>query len=391
MIELKKQLNEIIATFENGDLTSRALQLFDTLGYNTSRRSPFPEKTSKYFIEHFTKQNHFIREIALTDEWKSIDLLFQLTNNEMAVDCKQQGQIENQIIESYLFMAIDLYQDDYSRTKIAQITREINKVFAIPVFIVFRYGNKITLAIINRRINKRDQDKDVLEKVIFIKDISITNTHRAHIDILYNLSLPEIRRTLQIKNFIELNSAWMQILDTKELHKRFYNELSDWYFWAMENVQFPSDKETNTETRNATNLILLITRIIFVWFIKEKQLVPETLFDPAALKRIVKDFNKNNESKNYYNAILQNLFFATLNQKMNEREFAEDGDFTINRNKYGIKTFYRYEKLFAVEKDEAQKLFKQIPFLNGGLFDCLDKENPETNKVEYVDGFSRNS
>ncbi|PIU56903.1 MAG: hypothetical protein COS89_05460, partial [Deltaproteobacteria bacterium CG07_land_8_20_14_0_80_38_7] len=44
---------------------------------------------------------------------------------------------------------------------------------------------------------------------------------------------------------------------------------------------------------------------------------------------------------------------------------------------------------FAINEKEAIDLFKDIPFLNGGLFDCLDKENDE-GKVLYADGFSRN-
>jgi hypothetical protein len=51
----------------------------------------------------------------------------------------ESGRFDNQIIESYLCMAVDLSQDDYSRSKIAQITREINKVFTMPVLL--RYGS----------------------------------------------------------------------------------------------------------------------------------------------------------------------------------------------------------------------------------------------------------
>jgi adenine-specific DNA-methyltransferase len=55
---------------------------------------------------------------------------------------------------------------------------------------------------------------------------------------------------------------------------------------------------------------------MFVWFIKQMGLVPEKLFDPKELKNIVKDFENGH---NYYNAVLQNLFFATLNRPINER------------------------------------------------------------------------
>ena len=41
--------------------------------------------------------------------------------------------------------------------------------------------------------------------------------------------------------------------------------------------------------------------------------------------------------------------------------------------------------------NEALDLFKNIPFLNGGLFECLDKDLGENAKPRYVriDGFSR--
>jgi hypothetical protein len=174
--------------------------------------------------------------------------------------------------------------------------------------------------------------------------------------------------------------------------KQFYEEIQNWYFWAMDKVEFPedykysNDPEKDKEIRNATNLIRLITRLIFIWFIKEKGLIPEILFEPEKLKDIVKDFGKGH---NYYNAILQNLFFATLNQKMGERKFAAENGFHTNKKEYGVKTLFRYADKFLIPKEKVLELFKDIPFLNGGLFDCLDKED-ESGKVIYIDGFSRN-
>ena len=172
--------------------------------------------------------------------------------------------------------------------------------------------------------------------------------------------------------------------------KQFYEEIQSWYFWAMDKIKFPDDykysenPEKDREIRNATNLIRLITRIIFIWFIKEKGLIPEVLFDREKLKEIVKDFSKPYAS-NYYNAILQNLFFATLNSKMKERSWAKDEGFLKNRSNYGVKNLYRYEDKFLVSEDKVLGIFKDIPFLNGGLFDCLDKEDEKI----YIDGFTR--
>lgn len=177
--------------------------------------------------------------------------------------------------------------------------------------------------------------------------------------------------------------------------KQFYGELQYWYFWAMDKIQFPDDyKYSNDpakdkEIRNATNLIRLITRIIFIWFLTEKGLIPPELFSREKLGRIVKDFIKGKKAYNFYNAILQNLFFGTLNQKMDERRFAQESGFQTHKKEYGVKNLFRYADKFLISKNEVLEFFKNIPFLNGGLFDCLDKED-ESDKVIYVDGFSRN-
>jgi len=196
-------------------------------------------------------------------------------------------------------------------------------------------------------------------------------------------------------NFYPTLEDLEQAFSVEPVTKQFYGEIQTWYFWAMDKINFPNDyKYSNDlakdkEIRNATNLIRLITRIIFIWFLKKKGLIPPELFLKEKLEKIVKDFIKNNETSNFYNAILQNLFFGTLNQKMNERKFAEDKGYSANKKEYGIKNLYRYADKFLIDKNEVLNLFKNIPFLNGGLFDCLDKED-ETGKVIYIDGFSRN-
>jgi len=100
------------------------------------------------------------------------------------------------------------------------------------------------------------------------------------------------------------------------------------------------------------------------------------------------------DDSTFYLAILQNLFFGTLNQRMNignqeNRKFSDDRVFQGKRYDYGIKNLYRYKELFSVTETAAVELFANIPFLNGGLFDCLDKED-DLGKVIYIDGFTRN-
>ncbi|MDR2754897.1 MAG: Eco57I restriction-modification methylase domain-containing protein, partial [Planctomycetaceae bacterium] len=375
-----------ISIFNNQELFTATSNFFLQLGIklnsNTAMSLPVKELLAEKYREEFNciKKLYFagivdksVFETTLSDQKYTID------------DAKSiGGNAKN--YEGLMIFALQLHCHP-TRTQIANLSRAFNmKLKAVPTALLLKYDNFISLALPERFLYKQTwRDGEKIGKVIILRDINIEVLHAGHLRILQDLAIHKAR------NFNELHETWLKVLDVNILNKQFFQEISNWYFWAMEHVQFPDDKDKNIETRNATNLIRFITRIIFVWFIKEKGLVPEKLFDQNELGSIVKNFNKNAKSTSYYNAILQNLFFATLNQKMNERKFAEDGDFVVNRKEHGIKTHYRYDKLFVIEKTEAQKLFKQIPFLNGGLFDCLDKENPETNKVEYVDGFSRNS
>ncbi|MBK8500452.1 MAG: hypothetical protein IPL52_16935 [Flavobacteriales bacterium] len=43
-------------------------------------------------------------------------------------------------------------------------------------------------------------------------------------------------------------------------------------------TQWPDDAEKDKDKRNAINTIRLITRLMFVWFLREKNLVPDALF-----------------------------------------------------------------------------------------------------------------
>lgn len=391
--QIRNDIKFSIQDFASGNLTTNALKFFQALGYVIERQAPFQKKTREEFAETFISPNKKFDNIkAKFSEWNYVDLLFQLSKEEVLKQTSlfDTKKVDNTAIEAYLFFAINLDKEQYSRTELSLITRELNRLFPMPAMILFKHGSTLTLSVINRRLHKRDESKDVLEKVTLIKDINLANPHRAHIEILFDLSFDELKDKYQFTNFVELHNAWQKTLDTKLLNKRFFEELSNWYFWSQQYVEFPNDRKLEEEKNVQINLIRLITRLIFVWFLKEKNLVPERLFDKKEIKRLLKGFDPNGEkSKNYYTAVLQNLFFATLNQKMTDRKFVDETDAYYKKD-HGVKNLFRYPEQFLVSEEEVKKLFKDIPFLNGGLFDCLDKDNEETGKIEYIDGFSRN-
>jgi hypothetical protein len=175
--------------------------------------------------------------------------------------------------------------------------------------------------------------------------------------------------------------------------KQFYQEIANWYFWARDHVVFPMPKgEKNPDAYKAQSLIRLITRLIFCWFVKEKGLIPGDLFDPRTLPTLLKDGANlpTSNATTFYKAILQNLFSATLNQEMDRRQFRKRNKDPHGRDPHrGITNLYRYEDLFT-DPAAFLRLVERVPFLNGGLFECLDKVyRVEENVPDIrIDGFS---
>ena len=93
---------------------------------------------------------------------------------------------------------------------------------------------------------------------------------------------------------------------------------------------------------------------------QEKQLIPDRLFkDEFACSALQSHAPENTD---YYRAVLQNLFFTTLNTEIDKRAFsrrtgATDRDFTK----------YRYRNLLKNPDGFIEDL-KRVPFVNGGLF-----------------------
>ena len=169
--------------------------------------------------------------------------------------------------------------------------------------------------------------------------------------------------------------------EVEPVTQEFYEAIANWYFWAVEHCRFPKDAEAEENGRNVA-VIRLITRMIFIWFMRERGLVPRELFEEKNIQATLKDNEPNNST--YYRAILQNLFFATLSTKKEERQFRSGvrGHKGYNPD-FGNQYVFRYHNLFA-NSEKIKDYFGDTPFLNGGLFECLDDGRNNL----YIDGFT---
>jgi adenine-specific DNA-methyltransferase len=341
--------------FSKEDFKKSALNFFEKLGYSSDKNLISPDLLDLFYQE----------EVA------TAHFLFQLTDDEIKTQFpafkSTEHAIDNSIILSYLFVGLELKKSSYSRTDLATILRNMNmnKHFKMPVLILFKYGNYLTLGTIHRRLHKKDIDKDVLEKVTLIKDIAIDNPHRAHLDILERLAFKNL--SPKPTHFVELHLAWQNVLDISVLNKKFYLELSLLFtelvggthgktvFNGLLKLPSPQNEKVLKEFA-----VRLMGRLLFCWFLQKKtsenglSLIPTDILSSNAL------LNKNSNI-DYYHTILEPLFFEVLNKPIADRN-----------------------SLFKCTP------WVYIPFLNGGLFephphDFYDKKNCTLNTLHVPD------
>ena len=367
----KNALAECIRPAEK--FAAAAENLLNALGYESDRKHFADNDSVRDFVRDFpAPQAETKTESEFVRAAKSARIIFQYTGEEISKSQNMFGATFNEgDIESFLFVAVELKSGDYARGKYAEFAREINKRFGMPTVVLFRTADgadKLSLAFVGRRAHKTDSARDVLEKVSLLRNINCNKPHRGHLDILLQLSLQNrldwMSRNSKEKNFAGLLAAWLDELNTDALNKRFYGELLSWFERANQKICFPA----NLQNKREDWTIRLITRLLFVWFVKEKNLVAEDLFHKSQICPLLKNgANPTNDS--YYRVVLQNLFFATLNTPIKDRKFSEGG-----RDAHRDFSRWRYAAEIANDKckEKLKQLFAQTPFINGGLFDCLD-------------------
>jgi hypothetical protein len=354
------------------DLRAAATNLLAALGYTSQRVVRLTNPTSDGFVQQFDiKPDEFNPTKALAAQWEQFEFLFQLTEQEVRRTLTLFNQIEAGNKDSFFFHALklNLRNDEtgrskpYTRTELAEITRQLNRPFGVPTVVFIQHDGQLTIGVISRRTNKRDATRDVLEKVSLIKDISLTHPHPAHLRILGQLSLDN----LPAWHFEDVLKCWATTLDIRELNNKFYKELSAWYYIATSTIKLPIKAPYHAnDAENVQHFtVRLICRTLFCWFLKEKGLIDRRLLELYDLRDVPTDLLPDTQSagfanqNSYYRGVLQNIFFTCLNQPM-------------GRGRAGQYLGKRY-----LPNSFDYSLFDRVPYLNGGLFDKLYEDNAD--------------
>ncbi len=374
-------------------LPDAAAGFFESLGYTSSRKLAIHSLAQ--LQELLDPHGSLTEENAILSRWRSIHLLFQLTEAEIKANTGGQldlGMVapwEAKDVRSYVFFAIDLAPRTDgtmpTRTELSQITRALNRLVPMPVLVLFRHNDTVSLAIINRRKNMKDGTRDVLTRVSLIRDIVCSHPHRAHLDLLRRFSLQSLREESgTIRTFADLDNAWQKLLSIQELNERFYRELVDWFTWTKTEIKlsrlpdYTEDNQRNRDVATQQFTVRLICRTLFAWFLKEMRLIPPELlelYDAADHRRVLTAGTYDPIGNQYYRGILQNVFFQALNRPMDQRR--KSGPEAAN-DRTVTKT--ELKKLAYIGKNQLPEsfdydLFDRIPYLNGGLFDALPEDN----------------
>ncbi len=163
------------------------------------------------------------------------------------------------------------------------------------------------------------------------------------------------------------------------LKKEFFCNISTWYELATQSVNFPNDEHIHDHIPKG--IIRMLARLLFIWLLKEEGLINSLFFDKASLQSIIKW----ELPSSYYKAVLQNLFFATLNCPVADRAFR--GSKTaphITSTNYGITNLYRYKDYFTIKRTkDIIMLFRSVPFVDVRVFACLDRHATIPEEAQY--------
>ena len=215
----------------------------------------------------------------------------------------------------------------------------------MDVFLLFKYGQSLTLSLIERRPNKKIYDRDVIEKVTHVYNINLEKPHAAHIHILDSFSLEAIeaaeKRRTKLENFKDLQRGWKKIVNTQILNKQFYSDYKDLSISLIRAI-FPT-KVTKKMIAHQ-GVLNLLNRIMFVYFVQKKKWIMD---DENFIIHFWDDYIKGglDGSNQFHEKWLNSIFFTAFNGNA-----------------------YKDPKALAALPEPYKSALINFPYLNGGLF-----------------------
>ena len=282
----------------------------------------------EYHLDNFT---YLVKELLLPDFTSSKhDVHF---NNEIFQSVTQLG--ESSVCDLTVF---EVYLNEGTQNKRVTITQEMFKILrslridnAIVSF-VNQDKNNYRISLLT---SKYEYDGDKIVRIL-------SNPRRFSYSLGFGTKTKTAFKYLISKGKVNSLEELTERFSVEVVNKQFYNEIALCYTKLVggERDGKKFDKQLGLysvvdQKKYAEFAVRLIGRITFCWFLKEKKSINGISLIPEELLSI----DTINKQDNYYHKTLEPLFFELLNTNQKKR-----------KDKYAT--------------DE----YKQIPYLNGGLF-----------------------
>lgn len=180
---LREEIAAALVAFGTQPLQAAALGFFAALGYRSKRQLGFASLEA-FFTNFGTNHEKIAAAGADTTDWRTIPSVIQLTDADINHASGGHltplpGEFEGKHVSAYLFLTLQLRacSDGYTRTDLSRAARALNKLFnKIPVLVLFQHGASISLALVDRRLNRRDRTRDVISRYAEAKKTGRTLT-----------------------------------------------------------------------------------------------------------------------------------------------------------------------------------------------------------------------
>ncbi len=283
--------------------------------------------------------SNFLRNF-LSDSYKEINaqIFLDKVSNRYITEARLIGKDEKLGLEVYEFHHEGIRDPRISLAKEAfklMTDRAVRN--ALAVFVPKRTNDYYRLSLLS--IDLQFEDGRVERKYSNPRRYSYLLGPVAKVHTPTRRLLREVRKVGSLQELTEAFSV-------EVVNKEFYKGISEHFYRLVEILKLPG---TDDESLKKNFAIRLISRIIFLWFLKNKKsvqgnpVIPHELLSADTVEAY----------QDYYHEVLEPLFFEVLNKPVEERS-------------------ERYRK---------DELFARIPFLNGGIFQPRSHDYYELNDL----------
>lgn len=174
------------------------------------------------------------------------------------------------------------------------------------------------------------------------------------------------REAVQVSSIEALHNTLWDSFMLQSVNKEFYKGVANSFTELLQHLK-DSGREEEASKLFASRLL---GRLLFVWFLRKKHIIDESMgyFDATSAS-----------STTYYRNSLERLFFNTLNVPIDDRDEFK------NENQ---------KRLLEVEDNEPQtKIFQtdsKTPYLNGGLFEPHENDWYRDTELTFPEGYFTN-